>query len=155
MKRILFLICLFALSGCGVTSLSRYSSYEQKTALDHYRFFYVMETSQLYSSTGNGEGMGEMKSVNPADIVTGCMVKRGFIRVADLDEQPLEQTIKVTCGESGRHRTSLFTYAIEMTVQFVDASTNQIILTSTAAGRGATEADGIRKATLQCMQRIE
>ena len=59
----------------------------------------------------------------------------------------------ISYGESGRRKMG-FGYAIEVTIQFIDASTNELILTSTAAGIGETEADDIRKATLNCLNNI-
>lgn len=163
MKKIVFrIICIvlvFASSGCGV---SQYASIQRKTSLDGYKYFYTIHTSQLSSGSGfvsGGQygafGGSSSKSVNPSDVISGYMMKQGFIRLEALDEQMLNEALIIAYGESGRHKRVLgLGYAIEVTLQFLDASSNTIVLTSTAAGMGETEADDIRKATLNCLDNI-
>ena len=79
-------------------------------------------------------------------------MKKGFRRTMD-DIMP-EKTFIVAYGESGRHSMGLTSYAIEITLQFIDASTDKVIITSTAAGIGSTDADDIRIATLNCLKNI-
>ena len=156
-SRIICIILVFASSGCGV---SQYASIQRKTSLDGYKYFYTIHTSQLSSGSGfvsGGQygafGGSSSKSVNPSDVISGYMMKQGFIRLEALDEQMLNETLIIAYGESGRHFLGLG-YAIEVTLQFLDASSNTIVLTSTAAGMGETEADDIRKATLNCLDNI-
>ena len=98
-------------------------------------------------------GGSSSKSVNPTDIINGYMMKKGFRRLMDMEQSIPPKTIIISYGESGRHSMGLG-YAIEVTIQLIDATTNEIILTSTAAGIGETEADDIRKATLNCLKNI-
>ena len=71
----------------------------------------------------------------------------------ELGETIPPNTMILSYGESDRHQMGLG-YAIEVTIQFIDASTNELILTSSAAGIGNTEADDIRKATLNCLHNV-
>lgn len=144
-KKIIQFLCIvsiFTISGCG---LSKYSSIQRYSSLDKYRFFYAIPTSQLASGYGfvlGGQsgtiGSSSSKSVNPADIINGYMMKRGFVRITELDENKLYETLIIAYGESGRHKRGLSSYAIEVTLQFIDASSNKVILTSTGAGMGRT-----------------
>lgn len=64
------------------------------------------------------------------------------------------ETLIVNYGESGRRGTGLGSYAIEVTIQFISASTKNQICSCTAEGRGETEADDIRKAINSCLKAL-
>lgn len=158
MKHLILLLSIIALSSCSV---AKYSQFHQNKTLDGYHYFYVNETSSLTSGhglvLGGSYGIGggsTSNSVNPADVITGYMVKHGFVRVASDDEKHINQTIRITCGESGRISYGLGSSALEMTIQFIDASNEEIILTSTAAGFGETLGDDVRIAIKHCMENI-
>ncbi len=57
----------------------------------------------------------------------------------------------VNFGETGR-RTVNLGYSIEVTIQFISASTQFPICTCTAEGQGETEADDVRKAIQRALE---
>ena len=76
-------------------------------------------------------------------MISGILIKQGFVRLPELNPQILDETLIVNYGESGRRNLN-FGYSIEVTIQFVSAKTNQPVCVCTAEGQGSTEADDIR-----------
>ena len=118
--------------------------------IDSYKYVYITPTSELISSSGvygNKYGVygGSTKSVNPGDLISGILIKNGYIRLPELNPQLADGTLIVNYGESGRRNVNLG-YAIEVTIQFISAKTNMPVCVCTAEGQGSTEADDIRKA---------
>lgn len=114
--------------------------------IDSYKYVYITPTSELTSSSGvYGSNYGVTKSVNPGDLISGILIKHGFIRLPELNLQLASETLIVNYGESGRRNVNLG-YAIEVTIQFLSAKTNMPVCVCTAEGQGSTEADDIRKA---------
>lgn len=68
-------------------------------------------------------------------------------------EELLSQTLIVNYGESGRRNIGLG-YTIEVTIQFISVSSNQVIFLTTAEGIGDTEADDIREAITRAMDAL-
>ena len=157
MKKLLFFILSFAICGCSV---SQYASVNKVKPLDNYKYFYVYGTTEITSSSGyvsGGQslvlGASSSTSVNPTDVISGYLMKKGFVRVPEVNSENADRTLVVSYGESGRHPMFLG-YATEVTLQFLDASNNEIVATSTAAGIGETEADDIRKALLNGLDNL-
>lgn len=126
--------------------------------LDSYKYVYITPTSELTSSSGvygNRFGVygGISKSVNPADLISGILIKKGYIRLPELKQELLEETLIVNYGESGRRNVNLG-YSIEVTIQFLSAKTNQLVCVCTAEGQGSTEADDIRKAINRALESL-
>lgn len=93
------------------------------------------------------------KSTDPCDIISGYLIKRNFIRVAEIDDNIKGETVVVSYGETGR-RTMGLGYAIEVTIQFSSAKTHSVVCTVTGEGRGDTEADDIRLAITRCLDMV-
>lgn len=125
----------------------------QKIApMDSYRYVYITPTTELTSSSsgvyGNQYGVyggSTTKSLNPSDVISGILIKHGYIRLPELNPQLIDETLIVNYGESGRRNVNLG-YSIEVTIQFLSAKTNMPICVCTAEGQGRTEADDIREA---------
>lgn len=144
-KHILLLVLLLTVTSCGVNLKA--PSVKITTPLNGYKYFYITPTEEKVSTSGylyNGFGASSTCSANPADIITGILVKRGFTRIPELKPENLDRTFIVNYGESGRRKIGLFAYAIEVTLQFISADTHDILCTSTAEGCGETESDDIR-----------
>ena len=129
-----------------------------KGAVSEYTHFYIQSTETLNSgvtsSDGYGGSYGQQKSVNPSDVITGFLVKKGFIKVLNTDNVS-NKTVIVNYGESGKRNVDIFgAYTIEVTIQFVDSKTNTLVSTCVAEGIGSTEADDIRKAITRCLESI-
>jgi hypothetical protein len=148
MKRLKLFLAIIAgalITSCGVTLMA--PTVNITVPLNGYKYFYVTPTEEKSSTSGyvyNGIGGSTTHSVNPADIITGCLVKRGYTRVPELKEENLDRTFVVNYGETGRRQASLFAYTIEVTLQFIAADTHEVLCVSTAEGCGETESDDVR-----------
>ncbi len=147
--------CTIILVGCG--SLKS-PVIQQNESISSYRYFYITPTSELTSSSGGVYGSqygiygGSMtKSLNPSDVITGILLKRGMVRLPELDPSLLEKTLIVNYGESGRRNLNLG-YSIEVTIQFLQAKTHAVVCICTAEGQGSTEADDIRIAINRALE---
>ena len=132
----------------------------QNSSFDNYKYFYVTDASTITASVGSAYGnqygtygSQTTKSVIPTDIISGKMMKYGFVKIPHINPDVLDETIIVSYGESGRHN-HIVGYSIEVTLQFIDAKTMKVIATSSAAGMGETEVDDIRKAINKCFQNL-
>ena len=151
MKHILALV-LFVLSSIlfvGCSSLKA-PIIQQNEPITAYSYFYITPSSELTSSTGGvfGNGYGVYGSsftntINPSEVISGILLKHGFIRLPDLDQKLLDKTLIVNYGESGRRDKGLG-YTLEVTIQFLSANTYSVVCLCTAEGMGSTEADDIR-----------
>lgn len=125
--------------------------------IQSYKYIYISPTSSLTSSAGATIGTqyySSSKSVNPVDVITGILSKEGFIRLPELKPEITDQTIIINYGESGKRKTGLGGYTIEVTIQFVSAKSNTLICSCTAEGQGETEADDIRQAITRCLNEL-
>ena len=120
--------------------------------IEGYKYAVITPTKELTSSTGGtygGQygifGSTTTKSVNPSDIISGELIKNGFIVLPELQSELNSKTLIVSYGETGR-RNRGFGYTIEVTIQFISADTHELVCSCTAEGQGETEADDIRKA---------
>lgn len=154
-KFLVFLFFVLLLSSCAIL---REPSVSWRGSIDGYLYVYIPSTTEHVSSYGDvfGSnygvfGMSSSKSVNPADIISGYLMKKGFQRVHDIDPLSANKTIIVNYGESGRRNTGLGGYTIEVTIQLVSADTKQVLCVGTAEGQGETEADDIRIAINRCL----
>ena len=160
LKHFMFLFAvILGLSGCAV-SVPQYATITNTPDLSKYKYVYItptLEKSSVIGDTyGNQYGVYGTtlsKSINPADVISGVFIKHGFVRIPEMSDATKAQTIVVNYGESGRKKYGL-AYSIEVTIQLLDASTYEIICTSTAEGMGETETDDVRKATLKCLDAI-
>ncbi len=106
----------------------------------------INQTQTLTSGhSSNINGHSEIKSVNPRDIISGYLTKKGFIVLDKIDDFLIEKTLIVNYGESGK-RSFGFGYATETTIQFITAKSKELVASITAEGCGDTEADDIKKA---------
>ena len=126
-------------------------------AIQNYKYLYISPTNSLTSSSGatiNGLYYSSSKSVNPADVISGILSKEGFIKIPEQKPELTDQTIIVNYGESGKRKTGLGGYTIEVTIQFISAKSNNLVCSCTAEGQGETEADDIRQAITRCLNEI-
>lgn len=159
LRHILILLSIsLALASCGVP---RYATISSKPDLSKYKYVYITPTSEKTSVTGGTYGnqygvygSTSSKSITPSDVIAGYFMKQGFVRIPEINETQKSQTIVVNYGESGRKNYGLGAYSIEVTIQLLDATTYELICSSTAEGMGETETDDVRKATLKCLDAI-
>ena len=159
LRHILILLSIsLALASCGVP---RYATITSKPDLSKYKYVYITPTSEKTSVTGGtyGNQFGvygstSSKSITPSDVIAGYFMKQGFVRVPEINETQKSQTIVGNYGESGRKNYGLGAYSIEVTIQLLDATTYELICSSTAEGMGETETDDVREATIKCLDAI-
>lgn len=111
--------------------------------IDNYQYVIIPGTESLTSSSGsmyNNVYTSTSKTVNPRDVITGNLIKKGFIVLTEVQNELIEKTLIVNYGESGR-RDLFIGYTTEITIQFISPQTKKIIFTTTAEGIGSTEAD--------------
>ena len=131
----------------------------RNASLDNYTYFYITPTETKTGSTGGvyGNGYGvygssTSKSTNPADIISGYLIKRGMVRLPEVKNDLADRTIVINYGETGRRSTGLGGYTIEITLQILSAKTSEVICVVTGEGQGETEADDIRIAINRCLE---
>ena len=149
----LTIIVVLTLTSCG--SL-RPATVTRHSSLEGYKYAYINSTSTKVGSAGyfyNGMGASETKSTNPSEIISGFLMKKGFIIVPELKPENESHTIVVNYAETGRRNLNLG-YAIEITIQILSATDNSLLCTGTAEGQGSTEADDIRQAITRALRDI-
>lgn len=160
MKFIAILLSLFTLSSCA--SL-RPATYAGNTSLVGYKYAYITPTSGLSSSSGGvyGNEFGiydttVSKSINPSDVISGILMKNGYILLPEIEDNIRDRTVIVNYGETGRRYIlgGLFGYMIEVTLQILSADTHEVLCTCTAEGQGETEADNIRIAITRALAMV-
>jgi len=159
MKRILYILLvivpLMFFSSCASMKAPAITYFENQSIKD-YTYFYVTPTNEILSSsreygTQDGVYLGTIKSINPADVISGMLFKNGFIRVDKVLPENADKTMVINYGESGRRNVNLG-YSIEVTIQFINAATQKPIVFCTGEGQGETEVDDIRKAINRALE---
>lgn len=88
-------------------------------------------------------------------MISGYLIKKGFVILPEKDDEVLSDTLIVNYGESGRRYVYLgMGYTTEVTIQFIAAQTNKIVCVTTAEGIGDTEADDIKEAITRALDAI-
>ena len=160
MKRLklLFLLTLlpFIFISCSYTLLQ--PTVINKGDINQYSYFFIQPTETLTSGTGVTDYFGnyysKQKSINPAEIITGFLVKKGFVKLLKIDKELLNKTLIVTYGESGRRNVGLGGYTIEVIIQLIDGQMNSLVTSCVAEGFGYNEADDIRIEINRCLSGI-
>lgn len=126
--------------------------------LNLYTHALINQTATLNSSVGGGAyyyGGGSYsvgKSINPADIIAGILMKKGLVIINNIDDKT-QQTLIIHYGQSGKRNVlgGLGGYTLEVSIQILDAQTKEPVYFCTAERQGLTEADDIRKAIHRCL----
>jgi len=156
------LCVLFCFTQVGCASLYPLQpvSVIENSPIETYQYVVIAPTNTLTSSTaglyGNNYGVygaATSKSINPADVIKGSLVKSGFIVLPEVKSELLNETLIVNYGESGRRNLGLG-YSIEVTIQFISAENSSLISSCSAEGIGETEADDIRIAIRRCLNAL-
>jgi hypothetical protein len=151
--KLLSVLVLILVSGC---SPLRVATTGNVTDIRNYEYVFISPTETLTSSTGsfdNDHGSTTIRSVNPRDVISGILLKEGFIVLPELRPELAERTLIVNYGESGKRKRALW-YTIEVTIQFISAKSHTLICSSTAEGQGTTEADDIRQAITRSLSSV-
>ena len=157
MKGIKFLAIFITTIGLNSCTTLKPTTTIKNGTIESYKYIYISPTNSLTSGSGatiGGQYYSSSKSVNPNDVITGILLKEGFIKLPELKQELSNETLIVNYGESGRRNTGLGGYTIEVTIQFISATSQTPICSCTAEGQGETEADDIRKAITRCLTEL-
>ena len=114
MKQFLFVMATACiLTGCSVLNVP---TADVKGNVYKYNYVYVIPTSGVTSSSGvygNQYGVygGSTKTVNPSEVISGYLMKKGYTTLPNIDPNLAENTMIVSYGYTGRRQLSLFSYA--------------------------------------------
>lgn len=157
----LLLLCVGALlfTSClsvGPTSISRNGS------LDGYRYFYVTPTAERSSINGDTwgnrnhtYGTTTSSSVNPADLIAGLLMGRGYVRVHEVKKEDAAQTMIINFGDGNMREGGFFEeHAIEVTIQILNGQTNDLIVVCKAEEKANNEAKATRFAIEKAINEI-
>lgn len=149
--------CLLLFIGCVSLNPTDYSSYKPNVG---YKYVYITPMASRTSVSGNVIGsMGNVNgsvystSVAPSEHIVGSFMNRGYIRVVEIKPECAAQTLVINYGD-GNVRHGLNGYAVEVTLQVLNGSTNELVCKVRADGGGSTEAEAIRNALDRCVERI-
>lgn len=156
MRILMFLFCAM-LAGCAILKETEVKKYQD---MSKYKYAVVSQTQNLTSGVGSGyagygTGLGfsssVSKSVNPGDVIAGILMKKGYIIVDKADK---EGTFLVKYGQGDKRNVlgGIGGYTLGVTIQMLDAKTQEALFVCSAEGQGSTEADDIRKAIDRCLK---
>lgn len=162
MKKVYSLMVCFVgtllFSGClslAPTTITRHAS------LDGYKYFYVTPTAErssvtggTYGSKGYVYGSTKSNSVNPADLIAGYMMNRGYVRVPEVKQQNAAQTMIINYGDGNSREGFWEERAVEVTIQILNGETNELICVCRADDKGNDEAKAITRAINKCLDEI-
>lgn len=154
------LVILVTLVLFGSCATLRPVSISQTQSVKEYHFFYITPTAGINSTTGGMYGgvygfygATTSHSVNPADLISGYLIKQGFTRLPEVVPELKDQTLVINYGQSGSRKV-FWGSVTEITIQFLLASTMQPICICSGEGFGETEADDIKQAINSCLDAI-
>ena len=155
-KYFFILFSIFVLSFTSCVTLKDAEVTKTKD-LNEYKYIIVNSTETLNSSVGatvyGGGYFSIGNSVNPGDVISGYLIKKGFVILKEKENDLINKTLIVNYGESGR-RDVFWGYTTEVTIQFLTANTNEVVCVTTAEGIGDTEADDIKKAITRALDAV-
>ena len=130
---------------------------ERVSGLDGYLYAVVPITGTKNSAITaiyNGYGGSTSQSINPHDVIVGALLKKGYIVLPEVNNEYIDKTFIVNYGESGKRKTGLGGYTLEVTISFVSAKSYKPLCSCVAEGQGSTEADDIRVAITRCLDTL-
>ncbi|CUU38903.1 MULTISPECIES: hypothetical protein [Helicobacter] len=155
----IYLSMLF-ISGCAVLKPVEVKRFGNTSA---YQFVFISQTQTLNSSAGGGYigygtsgGFSYMtsKSINPSDVISGILMKKGFVIVESITNPTQTLIVKYGQGDKREVLGGLGGYTLEVSIQILKAKTQEPLFLCTAEGQGDTEADDIREAITRCLQEL-
>lgn len=157
-KHILLVLMPFLFASCVTLQPVRVT---RNASLSQFTHFYITPTEAKTGSSGVGYNYGNgivvsspSKSTNPADVISGYLIKRGLVRLPEIKSELADKTMIINYGETGRRSTGLGGYTIEVTLQVLSAKTNEVVCVVIGEGQGETEADDIRIAINRCLEEM-
>lgn len=137
------------------------TSITRNAPLDGYKYFYVTPTSErnsvrgeTYGHDGNVYGSTRSNSINPADLISGYMMAKGYVRVPEVKEKNAKQTMVINYGD-GNMREGIFEErAVQVTIQILDGENNELLVVCQADAKDNNESMAIKNAIEKCLDEI-
>ena len=119
--------------------------------LTQYNFVYVVPTSAVTSGI-----LIETNTVNPSEMITGYLMKKGYSSIPSIDAELKSRTLVVTYGNTSSTSFShSFVARKGVIIQFRDAETHELIATSEAEGASLnTETEALIQAINSALNSI-
>lgn len=148
MKKVSSIVLLvFVINGCGSVVLEPVQASKlQDTSI--YKYVIVGQTQILTSGQRTVYSDSISKSINPADVISGILMKKGFVILSSPNHKP---TLLVRYGQ-GDKRNVGSGYTLGVAIQMLDSKTHDLVFTCSAEGLGETEADDVRQAIERCLK---
>ena len=77
--------------------------------IENYKYIYITPTNRINSSSGavygNQYGVyggSSSKSISPSEVISGVLLKEGFMQLPELKPELINETLIINYGESGR-----------------------------------------------------
>lgn len=125
--------------------------------LDGYKYVYITPTAErnsVYGATyGGSYGAASSNSISPSELIAGYLMNLGYIRIPEIKQDNAKTTFIVNYGD-GNMRYEGLNHAIEVTLQLINAETNELICVAKADAIGNTDSDAIRNAINKCLNVI-
>lgn len=148
LKTIMSIIATIILASC---SSLQAPVIVRKAPIDGYKYVFITPTKEVVISQGGvygGEfgvyGNTRSEKFSPSDIISGELMKKGFILLPELNSEFNEKTLIVNYGKS----------STDVTIQFVSADSHELVCSCTAAGEGLTEVDCIKSAITRAFSEL-
>ena len=160
-RRIAPVLCFITIVFCSCISLQKPTA-TFHSSLEGYKYVYITPTTPVQSVVGAtfGGSYGiyggtDTYSVNPADIIAGFFIKRGFIVVPEIKSENADQTIVINYGEekSGQTTMSIF-HIVGVVIQIISAATNDVICICTGEGSSETDTGAVTQAINRSMEEL-
>ena len=146
-KLFLLLVMILTFIGCRTKS-SVVPVATVSGDLSSYNYVYVIPTSGVTSGSGGG-----VYTVNPSELITGYLMKKGYSPVPSIVPDLAERTLIVAYGNTGT--SSIFVAQSGVIIQFRDAKTHQMVASSEAKGTSVeNETNAITYAIYKALDNI-
>lgn len=147
---IIVLCSLLLFSSCNTQKLLQETTLVQNQPIEGYKYIYVQPSSTISSNIGyvggtayGVYGASSNRSVNPNDVISGFLIKKGYIKLPEITPNLASQTLIINYGELGLRKLNALAYATKIIIQIISAETNEVLCTSEAEGCGETKSDDI------------
>ena len=156
MKRFFYILALLSMTAIATAQNTKVT---QGTNVDlpKYKYAYVMQTSGVTS--GGGPSMivlrkfileNPIKTINPAEMISGHMMKMGFRILPSVNPNFEDKTLIVSYG----YVENEFSSSIVM-IQMRDAKTQNLAISFETEGDGLDDSDDIQDAIQQSMKMFQ
>jgi hypothetical protein len=164
MKKVLVMMMIgLCFSACSTTL--QVPVVQVNPAIQQYKYVYIIPTNTIiggYVSGGESSTSGYTKSTNPANVIAGALMERGYIILPQIQDEFKDKTMVVSFGELPSEYSGLTMAKTNVLIQFRDANTSNLIASAKAEGVSKndwsffhpTEADGIKQAIIRAINAI-